>query len=210
MFKKIISLIIVLSVAISLVACSKAPNTTSVLSTYSTSEPTYESTQEPTLETTTIETTEKIVYRELILPTYVITSDPFDGFDLDGYVKEQNFVSASVREDGNVVVVVTEQRYEEYKSKFTKDTDEAFASIINGEETPYIKDIKRNEDFSHFEVTIDQQIVDDTLDWNLFGIILSVSTYQTIFQIEYKLQLDLIDFLTGEVYDSHTIPEAES
>ena len=210
MFRNILSIIVALAIVFSLVGCSNSQKENSVLSTNSTPEPTMDKTQSHTSEVTTFETTNETVYRELILPDYWVASESPDDFDPDEYAKEQNFTSVSIREDGYLVAIVTEQRYEEYKNKLTVDADDSFASMINSEETPYIKDIERNEDFSHFKVTIDQQILDDSLDWNLFGLILSVSTYQTIFQIEYSLQIDLIDYATGDVYRTHTYPEAES
>ena len=84
---------------------------------------------------------------------------------------------------------------------------ESFNELIEGEDTPYIKDIRTNNGYKEVEVYVDRAGYENALDFSGFTILLSVGFYQTFQGEEVELHLKYVDADTEEIIEESFLPE---
>lgn len=163
----------------------------------------------PTESTTAgIETDEKLFSVEITLPASIFESEDMSAFDADAYADEQGFTSAKVNKDGSVTVTMTKAKHKELLDEMSASLDKDFQEFVNGEDTPYIKEITHNDDFTTVTMKVDKAAYKNAFDFTPFAIALSVSFYQAFTETEYHVVVSIVDATTGESIDSITYPDA--
>lgn len=199
MFKKIASIILTLVLVLSFAGCAQTEE-----------DPATGNDTGAATETTTakIETDEKLLTVDITLPASMFESQDMSSFDADAYANEQGFSSAKVNEDGSITVTMSKAKHKEMLNEMATSLDTNFAEFVNGENTPYIKEITHNDDFTAVTMKVDKAAYENAFDFTPFAIGMSVAMYQAFTETEYHVEISIVDVATGETINSITYPDA--
>ena len=208
MLKKITSIFLALMLILSFAGCSQS-NTDSTAG--SNSSPAQESTAAPTDESTEaagIDVDENLLTVDITLPASIFEGQDMAAFDADAYANEQEFISAKVNEDGSVTVSMTKGKHSELLDEMAASLDSAFAEFVNSEDTPYIKEITHNDDFTTVTMKVDKAAYESAFDFTPFAIGVSVAMYQAFTENEYRVEINIVDVATGDTINTIIYPDA--
>ena len=190
MFKKITSIILTLLLILSCAGC--AQNSGNGSATESTP--------------TKIETDEKLLSVDITLPASIFEGQDMTKFDADAYADEQGFSSAKVNEDGSVTVTMTKAKHKELLDEMTTSLETSFSEYIENEDTPYVKEITHNDNFTAVTMKVDREAYENAFDFTALAIGLSVSMYQAFTEIEYHVDITVVDANNGDVIKTISYP----
>ena len=192
MFKKIASITIAAFLVLSFAGCAQNGGNGS----------TTESTSDK------IDTDEKLLSVDITLPASMFEGQDMTNFDADAYADEQGFSSAKVNEDGSITVTMTKAKHKEILEEMATSLDANFAEFVNGESTPYIKEITHNDDFTTVTMKVDKAAYEGAFDFTPLAIAMSAAMYQAFIETEYHVEISIVDVATGEKINSITYPDA--
>ena len=199
MFKKLTSIILAVLLILSFAGCAQtgADSTTGNDNGSST-------------ETTSakIETDEKLLSVDITLPASMFEGQDMTNFDADAYANEQGFSAAKVNEDGSITVTMSKTKHKELLEEMAISLETNFAEFVNGENTPYIKEISHNDDFTAVTMKVDKAAYESAFDFTPLAIGMSVAMYQAFIETEYHVEISIVDVATGETINSITYPDA--
>ena len=214
MFKKTVSVFLCFVMILSLAGCGQvstvetAPSEPAVTEA-PTQAPTEEATEAPTEETApqVIETDENLLTVDITFPASFFEGTDMSTFDTDAYVKEQKFISAKLNDDGSMVVTMTKGRHNELLDEMTTELETTFSSLVEAADTPYIKEISHNDDFSLVTVKVDRAAYENAFDMTPFIVGISASMYQMLLDMEYHVEVLMVDVATDETISSVVYPD---
>lgn len=157
-----------------------------------------------------IETDEKLLSVDITLPASLFADEDMTKFDADAYASEQGFKSAKVNADGSVTVTMTKAKHQELLKEMADSLDANFKEFVNGENTPYIKEITHNENFTAVTMKVDKAAYENAFDFTPLAIGMSVSIYQAFTETQYHVEISIVDAETGADINSITYPDALS
>ena len=213
MFKRSVSIFLCFVMILSLAGCGQANNATTPSEPAVTEAPTQAATEEvteaPTEETApqVIETDENLLTVDITFPASFFEGTDMSTFDTDAYVKEQKFISAKLNDDGSMVVTMSKSRHNELLDEMAAELETTFSSLVEAAETPYIKEISHNEDFSLVTVKVDRAAYENAFDMTPFIVGISASMYQMLLDMEYHVEVVMVDVATGETISSVVYPD---
>ena len=143
--------------------------------------------------------------KEITFPSSLFEGE--EDFDPDAYAEEQGFEKAVFNEDGTLTVTMTQAKYEELLSETSAEMEKNFAEMVDSEDTPYIKEITHNDDFSSVTVKVDRDAYESTFDFTPFAIGVTVSFYQTILEMDIHCEINMVDVDTGDVIKTTVYPD---
>lgn len=199
MFKKLTTIILAVLLILSFAGCAQtgADSTTG-------------NDNGATTETTSakIETDEKLLSVDITLPASMFEGQDMTTFDADAYANEQGFSAAKVNDDGSITVTMSKAKHKELLEEMANSLDTSFAEFVNGESTPYIKEISHNDDFTAVTMKVDKAAYENAFDFTPLAIGMSVAMYQAFIEAEYHVEISIVDAATGETINSITYPDA--
>ena len=198
MFKKITSIILAIFLLLSFAGCTQKPNDTAAGNSNSATES----------QSDKIETDEKLFTVDITLPASLFEDQDMSAFDAEAYAKEQGFLSAKVNEDGSVSVTMTKNKHNELLTLMAESLDSSFAEFVNAEDTPYIKEISHNDDFTAVTMKVDKAAYEKAFDFTPFVIGVSVAMYQAFIEAEYHVDITIVDAATGDTINTVSYPDA--
>lgn len=203
MFKKTIAILVSVLLLLSFAGCAEKNPSSNNGSTPATSGSTTEATTNQG-----VETDEKLLTVEIKLPSSLFEGEDMATFDTDEYVKEQGLLSAKVNDDGSLTVTMTKGRHQELLKEMAGTLYTTFAELSNSEDTPYIKEITHNEDFTSVTMKVDRAAYENAFDLTPFIISVSVAMYQAFTETEFYVEISIVDAASGETIDTIVYPDA--
>lgn len=165
------------------------------------------STNEAEMDTTVdsqVEVNQNLLTVELTFPASYFGGMDMSTFDTEAYIKEYGFLSAEVNEDDSLSVLMTKAKQKELLNEMATAIDDMIADYVNGEETPYIKEIVHNEDFSSFTMKVNRKEYENSFDATEASLILNTAFYHMYAGIVTDIEFKTIDADTGEIIESYT------
>lgn len=144
---------------------------------------------------------------EIVYPASLFEGEDMASFDPAKYCEETGFSSAVVNEDGTVTVTMTEEKHNEIISEVTKSLDDTFTEFVNGEATPYIKEINYTEDFSKVTIKVAREEYEKALDFTVLAIGLSVPIAQMSVGFDVRVEISVVDVETNEIISETVYPD---
>lgn len=204
MLKQITSALLVLIIVFSLAGCAQPSIGSEGNNNAGSSSP---STGESTgIQNGDTSETPQIV--ELTLPAMLFEGEDMSNFDTEKYAEEQGLISAKVNEDRSMTVTMTKEKHEKFLADLSATVEATFADQIGDELSPYIKDITHNDNFTSVVVKVDRAAYENAFDITPFTIALSVAMYQAFANMEFYVEVDIVDVATGETIKTVTYPDA--
>ncbi len=146
---------------------------------------------------------------ELTLP-----ADFFDGQtpeEIEASAKKQGVKEVKVNEDGTVYYKMSKSDHKKMMEKLKTSIQESMDELITSGEMSSLKEIKYNKDFTEFDVTVDREAFENSMDaFMIFTFALSGSFYNAFDgeNIEdLKITVNMIDAETKEVFDTTVFPD---
>ena len=153
-----------------------------------------------------IQVDEKLLNVDITLPASLFEDD--EDFDADTYAQEQGFIKAVVNEDGSVTITMTKAKYNELLKELTEELNSSFAEMVEAEDTPYIKEITHNDDFSVVNVKVNREAYESAFDFTPLAIGLSTMIYQAFLEMDNHCEINMVDADTGDIIKTVVYPDA--
>ena len=129
-------------------------------------------------------------------------------FNRETYLSENPGISdAKVLDDGSLWLKMSRTKHKELIEEMEENMITSFNEMIEGEETPYILDIKSSKDYRKVEVLVDRAGYENAFDFSGLAIFFSVGFYHTIQGEDFNLNLQYIDAETEEIIEESLFPE---
>lgn len=122
---------------------------------------------------------------------------------------EQNegMKSAKINEDGSLTLTMTKKKHNELLDEMKLNMDDTFKELIEGKDTPYIKNIEHTEDYREVRVMVDKGAYEESFDFTPYVIGINAGMYQLYSEEEYKSTIIMEDAETGEEIYSVVYPD---
>lgn len=143
----------------------------------------------------------------VLLPPGFANGSTEKEFDIDQYVKENDFTSATLEADGSLRIVMSKAAHKKLMQDMTTLTATTLEGLANNPETPYIKKISFEDDFSKVTILVEKEGYESAFDVTPLNIALNIGFYQLMNGEESPIIIDVVDELTQEVLRSATYPE---
>lgn len=143
---------------------------------------------------------------EVTLPAEI--AGDLTGFDREVYLKENPEISdVKVLEDGALWMKMSRAKHQELITEMKESIILTFNDLIEGEDTPYIKDIRTDDAYKEVEVLVDRAGYENAMDFSSLTILFSVGYLHTLQGNDFDLNLKYIDAETDVVIEEMTFPE---
>lgn len=130
--------------------------------------------------------------------------------DIEASAKEQRIDVKTIHDDGAVTYTMSEKRHQELLEEVELNLEATVLDVVESGQFPSIKAVTANEDYTAYELTVDRELFEQSLDMigalNLY----IGSSYYYAYQGEAnpKVTMNYIDSTTNEQYDSVVFPDA--
>ena len=129
-------------------------------------------------------------------------------FDKETYLKEnEGFLDAEVTADGSLKIKMTKKKHQEMVEEMKTELEASFVALIEGEDTPYIKDLSAKNDFKEITISVDRIAYEKTIDFTVLMVGFSAGMYQAIKGEEFDCQIKIVDHTTKEMISDINYPE---
>ena len=153
-----------------------------------------------------IEVDKNLLSVEITLPPG-IAGDQSD-FDKETYLKEnEGFLDAEVAPDGSLKIKMTKKKHQEMVEEMKTELEASFVALIEGEDTPYIKDLSAKNDFKEITISVDRIAYEKTIDFTVLMVGFSAGMYQAIKGEKFDCQIKIVDHTTKEMISDINYPE---
>lgn len=139
----------------------------------------------------------------------------FEGEDMETVVanaKQQGIDEATLNEDDSVTYKMSKSKHEELMDELAKSVEEAKTEIVESGDFPSVQKVETNKDYSKFTVSVDHAAFENSMDgFATMSLGLVGSYYQAFNGIDaadMKVEIELEDAATGEVFNTIVYPEA--
>ena len=146
---------------------------------------------------------------ELTLP-----AEFFDGQtpeEIEVSAKEQGVKEVKINEDGTVYYKMSKSDHKKMMNELETSIKESMDELVTSGDAPSFKEIKYNKDFTEFDVTVDREAFENSMDaFMIFTFAMSGSFYNAFDgenMDELKITVNLIDAATNEVFDTTVFPD---
>ena len=116
--------------------------------------------------------------------------------------------AAKVNEDGSLTLTMTKEKHKELLEELKLNMDEIFEELIEGQDTPYIKDIEHTKDYKEVRVIVEKEEYEQAFDFTPYLIGINAGMYQLYSGEEYNCTIIMEDSATGEEIYSIVYPDA--
>ncbi len=217
MFKKTTAIFLALTLILSFAGCAQDNTETtddpSSSSTQSTSAPETNATEADAVDkigaVNEIDTDENLLTVEITIPAELFAEQDMENFDPDAYASEQGFISAKVNDDKSVTITMSKAKHNQILDEYRKSIAAAIAEFVNGEDTPYIKEITHDDDFTTVTIKVDREAYENAFDLTPFAIGIYAKTYQVYTEIEFHVDITIVDAENGDTIDTVSYPLEE-
>lgn len=116
---------------------------------------------------------------EIILPSDL--AGDLSDFDKEAYLSENpSMKDAEVLADGSLKLTMSRAKHEGLMEEMRESVDEALNMLVTDEETSYIKDVRRSDDYRKVDVMVDREEYENAFDLSALTIMMSVAMYQVL------------------------------
>jgi len=153
-----------------------------------------------------IEVDKNLLSVEITLPPEL--AGDLSGFIKDTYLKEnKGILDAEVTADGSLKIKMTNKKHQEMVEEMKTNLKSSFAKLIEGEDTPYIKDVSSKNDYKEITISVERTAYEKTMDFTVLMVGFSVAMYQTIKGEEFSCYIKVVDHTTKELISDLHYPE---
>lgn len=146
---------------------------------------------------------------ELTLPAHLFEGQTAE--EIEASATKQGVKEVKVNEDGTVYYKMSKSDHKKMMDKLETSIQESMDELITSGDAPSFKEIKYNKDFTDFDVTVDREAFENSMDaFMIFTFALS-GTFYNAFQGEdmdnLKITVNMIDAATNETFDTTVFPD---
>lgn len=153
-----------------------------------------------------IEVDKNLLSVEITLPPDM--AGDLSDFDKETYLKEnEGFIDAEVTTDGSLKIKMTKKKHQEMVEEMKTNLEASFVELIEGSDTPYIKDLTSKNDYKEITISVERATYENTMDFTTLIVGFSVAMYQVIKGDEFACNIRIIDFTTKELISDINYPE---
>lgn len=141
------------------------------------------------------------------VPNSMFDNDETQDMDFEAFAAENGLLSATPTENGTVQLEMTKVRHLEILDALCSQTEETFALLVEGEDTPYVKEITHNEDFTQVTIRVIKADYENAFDFTPFTVAMSSTVYQMFLDMESHVEMEILDADTGDLIRAISYPQ---
>lgn len=209
--KRILALILALSLSFTMVGCGKSEDNTNEDEIHNAGEEKGSENKEGN----SIEVDKKLVNVEVTIPASLLKLDNEEELDIDKITEEakkQGMKKVIVNDDGSITYTMSKATHKEIMDEMKSNLIESIDELTNNEDFSSIQDITSNKTFSEFDVVVNKDKFENSFDGiATLGVVFGSMFYQLFDGVgpdNYEVILNFKDESTGEVFKSVTYPDA--
>ena len=146
---------------------------------------------------------------ELTLP-----AEFFDGQtpeEIEASAKQQGVKEVKINEDGTVYYKMSKSDHKKMMNELEKSIKESMDELVTSGDAPSFKEIKYNKDFTEFNVKVDREAFENSMDAFMFFTFAMSGSFYNAFDGEnmddLKITVNMIDAATNEVFNTTVFPD---
>lgn len=208
MMKKLMTLLMIFTLSSQLLGCNNAKETedSSINTTVST-----ETEAEAETETNTdssVEVDKGLLDVTVTLPASMVENEDGSTFDPIAYNEEKGFKQTIVNEDGSVSITMSKNKHKEVLAQLAQEIETNCNELIDGTDTPYIKEIKATDSYKKFTVSVDKSGYESAfIDMTPFTLAIYAALYQQFEGSTLYSEIVIQDVETNEVISTIIYPD---
>ena len=144
---------------------------------------------------------------DITLPASLFSGQDMSKFDVNSYANENGFKKAVKNEDGSITITVSKAKHKEMLIEYAANLNETFNEMIGSENTPYVKGVTSNSDFTSVIVDVNSASYQSAIDFSQLTIGISAMLYQQIAGMKQHCVITIRDGITKEIINSVTYPD---
>jgi len=153
-----------------------------------------------------IEVDKNLLSVELTLPPDM--AGDLSDFSKDTYLKDnKGILDAEVTADGSLKIKMTKKKHLEMIEEMETNLEASFVPLIEGNNTPYIKDFSSSNDYKEITISVERTTYEKTMDFTELMVGFSIAMYQTIKGEEFSCYIKVVDHTTKELISDIHYPE---
>jgi len=153
-----------------------------------------------------VEVDQGLLNVKITLPAFIF--EDMTDFDPEAYTEENGFKETVVNEDGSITITMSKRRHSELLDEMVTEIENTFETLIESEDTPYVKEITSSDGYRTVTVRVDKEGYENSWDMTPLSIYFNVVFYQIFDDAEPYCEVIIEDVETGEVLSSVIYPEA--
>lgn len=146
---------------------------------------------------------------ELTLPAELFEGQTKES--IEASAKEQGVKEVRVNEDGTVYYKMSRADHKKMMGELETSIKESMDELVTSGETPSLKEIKYNKDFTKFDVTVDRAAFENSMDGFMIYAFALSGTYYNAFNgtnaDDLKITINMIDAETNETFSTTVFPD---
>ena len=147
---------------------------------------------------------------EITLPAFVMMgSEMSPNSELESYVSENEFESASWNDDGSLTIQLTNKRKASLQKEMEAGLIKSFENIENSPDTSFVKSIRASEGYRIILIKVDTQEYLNSFELTSYIVGMSVLIYQSYAGEDAYTDVVVIDAVSGVQIESVHYPEDE-
>jgi hypothetical protein len=145
----------------------------------------------------------------ITLPAYLFEGE--EEFDPQSLKEEYGYIAVVVNEDKSISITMTKAKHIEVMESLKSDLLDEFDALIEGVDTPFIKSIETNDDFTNIIVAVDEQ-AHNSLFFDFIPDVLAhaATIYQQYNGDEPEYTITIKNATTEEILSSIIYPDPEA
>lgn len=153
-----------------------------------------------------IEVDKNLLSVEITLPPDM--AGDLSDFNKETYLKEnEGILDAELTSDGSLKIKMTKKKHLEMIEQMKTNLESSFKELIDGADTPYIKDFSSNNDYKEIMISVERNAYENAMDFTPFLVGFSVAMYQAIKGEEFGCNVKIVDYTTKELINDINYPE---
>ncbi|WP_440896380.1 hypothetical protein ACS127_17945 [Amphibacillus sp. Q70] len=212
MKKKLLLISVLFTTFFLIVACggdstedqSETPDQAEIEETADDSETTNESDEE------NIEVDKGLLNVEVTIPASFLDDDS-DIDEIKAEAEKMGVTEITTNDDGSLTYKMPKSVHKEWLKQTADEIDATIQELVSSDDFVSIRDVEVNNDYSKFNMVVDRETFEDSLDgFATVALGVSGTMYQYISGTnsdDYNVTIDVVDESSGEVIDSIVFPE---
>ncbi len=195
MKKKFLGIVMVATLALSMIACGDNKDKTV-------------NSSDSKIENDKIEVDENLLTVELTIPADIVGETTQE--ELDQTAKEEGIKSITLNEDGSASYVMSKKKHKEMMSDIKAGIDEELEALIGSEDYPNFTKVEANKDYTVFTITTTSTELDLAESFSVLNFYVQGGLYNAFNGTPVdNIHVDFVNAASGEIISSSNSSDME-
>ena len=146
---------------------------------------------------------------EITVPRNILEEETDEQIKLEA--EKMGVKDVVINDNGSVTYKMSKKEHKKLMEQISASIDESLEEVKNGEESPSIHDVKANDTYTEFDITVDRDAYENSFDGFMVFTFALLGEYYNSFNgvksSDIKITINMIDEATNEIFESNVYPD---